>query len=53
MEDTVLRAKRRFFAKYFDLYFNRSSSVARMRKGHEGRVFKGVKPKTINIQEDR
>ena len=32
MEDTVMRDKRRFLAKYFELYFNNSSSVARMKE---------------------
>ena len=46
MEVTVLRSKRRFFAKYFEVYFNTSSSVAVMskRRGYlrrgEARVFK-------------
>ena len=48
---TVLVAKKTIFAKYFNVYFNTSSSVARMKKGEGERVFKERKPKTFNIRK--
>ena len=37
--------KKRIFAKYFEVYFNTTSSVARMRKRQEKEVFKERKPR--------
>ena len=41
------------FSRYFELYFINSSSVARMRREGEERVFKGKKPKKSHSRENR
>ena len=53
MERLYCMQKDDFFAKYFDLLFHRSSSVARMRKEGEERGFKGWKPRQSISKKDR